>query len=89
MGDLPERYYLFDWAFSEYPELASIILFELRSNGDFWNPSSNDRVFPVGFVITNPNLLHVEKALKATITNNCVFIPGIASDPLNDMQDQG
>lgn len=86
-GDIPHRYYLFDWAFSEYPELASIILFELRPHDDFWSRSPNDRVFPVGFVITNPNLPDAEKALKATITNNCVFIPGIASDPLNDMQD--
>jgi hypothetical protein len=27
LGGIPHRYYLFDWAFSEFPKLTAIILF--------------------------------------------------------------
>ena len=37
LNDVPERYYLFDWAFEDYPFLAAIILFDLHRDGDFWN----------------------------------------------------
>lgn len=84
LHDLPERYYLFDWAFSEYPELAAIILFELHRDGDFWNLTPDDKIFPKAFVITNPNLPQAEKALSAAITENSTFITGLASDPLTE-----
>ncbi len=84
LHDLPERYYLFDWAFSEYPDLAAIVLFELHREGDPWNPTPNDKIFPVGCVITNPNLPDAERALKAALTENCGFITGMASDPLSE-----
>ncbi len=84
LRDLPQRYYLFDWAFSEYPTLAAILLFQLTHNGDFWNPPPVEEWFPTAFVITNPNLDNADKVLKAAITENCVFIIGIDSDPLNE-----
>ena len=84
LHDLPERYYLFDWAFSKYSDLGAIILFELKREGDFWNPTSDDAIFPVAFVITNPNLPDSEKVLRAVITENCKFLPGISSDPLSE-----
>lgn len=84
LHDLPDRYYLFDWAFSKYPALAAIVLFELKREGDFWNSTPDDLIFPAAFVITNPNLSDNERVLKEAITENCNFLPGISSDPLSE-----
>jgi len=86
LGNLPQRYYLFDWAFSEYPDLAAIVLCKLRPKytvEDFCEPSSGSgEQIPFGYVIVNPSLPQAEQALRAAISEQCTFIQGIATDPL-------
>jgi len=84
LGNVPQRYYIIDWAFEAYPDLAAIILFWFHYDGDISNPSQDDKSFPVGLAITNPNLLDAEKVLKEAGIENCNFIVGIASDPLKE-----
>ena len=88
LGDVPERYYLFDWAFEEYPDLAVIVLFSIGSDGDFWNPSPEDKHFPVAYLIMNPHLPEAESALRTAGFKNCAIMTGIASDPLSDEKDK-
>jgi hypothetical protein len=91
LGRIGSRYYLFDWAFSQYPHLAAIILFELRPKEpptDFWeyltNPTSD--LLPFGCVITNPFLPNHERVLRQNISERFAFIKGIDKDPLTNNQ---
>ncbi len=79
VGEIPQRYYLYDWAFAEYHNLAAIILFEPQSS----EPSEDQsKLVPFGYIITNPFLPQSEDSLRTAITKNCVFIKGIDADPL-------
>lgn len=85
-GEIPERYYLFDWAFSHYPDLAAILLFELKniSCKDFWDISISRNLVPQAFIIPTPNQSEYAQLLKEVFTQQAVFLEAVPSDPLDD-----
>lgn len=82
--EIPERYYLLDWAFEDNRDLAAIIFFELHDTEpreDFWSipEPSTVKLFPYGLVITNPYRPDVQEILSQVLSGHsehCHIITG-------------
>jgi hypothetical protein len=79
LGYFPQRYYLFDWAFEEYEDLAAIILFTMRplEERELVDGTPVDEA-PYGKIIANPRYQSAEETLKRTMTQSCTFLPVIS-----------
>lgn len=80
-GVLPERFFLLDWAFEQYRELAAIIFFELQNinpTGNIFEIPDPDslELFPYGLVISNPYQPNVEATLKKHLNKNLRIVQG-------------
>ena len=88
LGRSPDRYHLFDWAFSDsnYSVLDAIFLFEMQdtqTRPHFYDVSDPAIWVPRAFVIPNPHRNKIDLLLKRVLTHRVKFLEGISSDPLS------